>query len=476
MYQRLLSLLSAAKPIAANHSVFPPHEGRAWRSRVYTALLSASLLASCSGTKYIPEGSKLYTGSAVKLTSENPIPQEAALTTELESVITPKPNASFLGIRPKIYFWHLGEGKTKGLGKWLANKYGEKPVLLSQVDTQQVKGLMINRLYNNGYFKPTVQSQIETTGQAAHVNYTATVGKPYTIKEIHFPEGDSLLPSAVRATQPATLLKVGDPYNLQTFTNERVRIDAALKNQGYYYFAPDYILFQVDSTLDNQVNVYLKVKEKTPARAAKPYVLNRIRLNTDYSLSDTTLTDRPVRYKGYLYFPSEDVFSAKSITNATFLYPDSVYRRRRQDQTLSRLMSLGVFRYVDIGFRPARAKADSAGYGFLNSYVRMTQEPKKSIRAEVMLVSKENGFVGPGFRVQFRNRSALRGAEQLVVNATGSFENQTRSNSNTIGLTSYELGVDAQLQIPRLITPPLPFLDVSLPNSDFQPAPLLERA
>ncbi|SNC76561.1 Surface antigen [Hymenobacter gelipurpurascens] len=447
----------------------PSRRGLGNRVRQGAALLGLSVLAACSGLKYIPEGSKLYTGSTVKVKSDNPIPRKAEITTELESVITPKPNASILGQRPKLYFWHLGEGKTKGLGHWLANKYGEKPVLLSQVDTQKVKGLMVNRLYNNGYFKPTVHSKIQIKGNAASVDYTATVNKPYTIKEIHFPEGDSLLPSAIRATQPASLLKVGDAYNLQTFTNERTRIDAALKNNGYYYFAPDYILFQVDSTLDNQVNVYLKVKEKTPQRAAKPYVMNRIRLNTDYSLNDTTLNDRPIRYKGYQYFPSEDVFTAKSITNATFLYPDSVYRRRRQDQTLSRLMSLGVFRFVDIGFRPARAKADSAGYGFLNSYVRMTQVAKKSLRAEVLLVSKENGFVGPGFQVQFRNRSALRGAEQLVVNVTGSFENQTRSNSNTIGLTSYELGVDAQLQIPRLITPPLPFLDVRLTNSDFQP-------
>ena len=49
-----------------------------------------------------------------------------------------------------------------------------------------------------------------------------------------------------------------------------IRIDAALKNKGYYYFAPDYLLFQVDSTLDNQVNVYLKVKGSIPPKAARP--------------------------------------------------------------------------------------------------------------------------------------------------------------------------------------------------------------
>jgi len=442
---------------------------RGWRNKARRGIALAVLLtgASCSGTKFIPEGAKLYTGSTVKVQSDTSIPNESALTTELESVLAPKPNSSILGLRPKLYFWHMGEGKTKGLGKWLADKYGEKPVLLSEVDTQRVKGLMANRLNNNGYFKPVVSSKFKEEEKTASVDYTARVGKPYLIKELHFPDRDTLLDRAIRATQPGSLLKVGDPYNLQTLINERVRIDGILKNQGYYYFSPDYLLFQVDSTLDNQANVYIKVKGNIPDQAAQPYVLNRVSLNTDYSLSDTSSAGRPpIMYRGYRYYPDEKVFRAKAITNATFLYPDSVYRRRRSDQTLSRLMSLGTFKYVDIRFRPARNVPDSAGYGHLNSIVRMTQVPKKSLRAEVLLVSKSNGFVGPGFQLQFRNRSALRGAEQLLVNITGSFENQTRTNSNAIGLTSYELGFDAQLLVPRLITPPF---DIRLRNSDFQP-------
>ncbi|MBO0359400.1 BamA/TamA family outer membrane protein [Hymenobacter sp. BT186] len=462
MLTRILRTLS--NPL---HSPAPSGEqgwGKWQRTAAVTLLVTA---ASCSGTKYIPEGTKLYTGSTVKLESAAPIPNESALTTELTSVIAPKPNSSILGLRPKLYFWHLGEGKTKGLGKWIADKYGEKPVLISEVDTQKVKSLMANRLNNNGYFKPVVHSKLKQEEKTASVDYTATVGKPYVIKELHFPERDTLIDRDIRATSSASLLKVGDPYNLQTLINERTRIDGALKNQGYYYFSPDYILFQVDSTLDNQVNVYMKIKGSIPKRAAQPYVLNRISLNTDYSLSDTASAGRPpIMYKGYRYYPDEEVFKAKAITNAVFLYPDSLYRRRRSDQTLSRLMSLGTFKYVDIRYRPARNVPDSAGYGHLNSFVRMTQVPKKSLRAEVLLVSKSNGFVGPGFQLQFRNRSAFRGAEQLLVNVTGSFENQTRSGTNAIGLTSYEVGVDAQLLVPRLITPPF---DIRLRNSDFQP-------
>ncbi|WP_458363598.1 translocation and assembly module lipoprotein TamL [Hymenobacter puniceus] len=444
-----------------------PSAGPAWAWRPSVALLVLLLVASCSGTKFVPEGSYLYTGSSVKLQSTDPIPNEAALTTELTAVIAPKPNTSLLGARPKLYFWNMGQGKTKGLGKWLADKYGEKPVLLSEVDTQQVKNLMANRLNNNGYFKPVVHSKVEKKDRTATVDYLAQVGKPYLIKQIQYPERDTLLDRAIRATQAGSLLKVGEPYNLQKLINERIRIDAALKNQGYYYFTPDYLLFQVDSTLDNQANIYLKVKGSIPKRAAQPYVLNRVSLNTDYSLSDTASQGRPpIIYQGYRYYPDEKMFKAKAITNATFLYPDSVYRRRRADQTLSRLMSLGTFKFVDIRFRPARNQPDSAEYGHLNAFVRMTQVPKKSLRAEVALVSKSNGFVGPGFRIQFRNRSALRGAEQLLINVTGAFENQTKTGTNAIGLTSYELGADAQLIVPRLITPPF---DIRLRNSDFQP-------
>jgi outer membrane protein assembly factor BamA len=430
----------------------------------WIALLAFAFLSACSGTKFIPEGEALYTGSTVKVKSDNKIKDEAAIITDLESVLTPKPNTSFFGIRPQLYLWHMGVGKTKGIGHWLADKYGEEPVLLRTVDTTKVKDLMVNRLNNRGYFKPTVSSKVEVKDRAASVDYTAVVQKPYVIKELHFPEPTTLLTRAIVATQPNSLLRVGNSYNLQTFIDERVRIDAVLKNEGFYFFSSDYILFKVDSTLDNQANVYLTIKETITPRAAKPYLLNQVTLNTKYSLLDTTVGARPIMYRGFRYVPDEQVFRARAITKAVFIYPDSLYRRRRSDQTLSRLMSLGTFKFVDIRFRPARgrAAADSAGYGRLNATVRMTQVPKKSLRAELQMNSSSI-LVGPSFVVQYRNRSALRGAEQLLINANASLETGRGTLS---GVTSTQYGIDGQLLVPRLITPPF---DIRLVNSDFQP-------
>lgn len=436
------------------------------------AALGGLLLASCSGLKYIPEGQKLYTGSKVTIDAPTKLRNQAALQTELETVVRPAPNASLFGLRPKLYFWHLGVGKEKGLGHLLANKFGEAPVLLSQVQAKQTRGLMTNRLQNRGYFHGSVSSEVKEDEKTAQVNYTAHPGQQYLIQDIRFPQGDSALSKAIRNTQPATLLKAGEPYDLDVFTNERVRIDLALKNEGFYYFNPNYLLFQVDSTLQGKVNVYYKLKPETPARARQPYWLKTVSLNTNYVLTDTTRRE-PIRFEKFLYYPDESVFRARAITRTVFLYPDSLFRQRRRDQTLSRLMSLGTFRFVEIKFRPSAA-GDSAGRARLDSDILMTQLKKKSLRAELQLVSKSNGFTGPGLTIQYRNRSALRGAEQLLINAVASTEASTRapagtdSRSNT-GLISNEFGLNAQLIVPRLIAPQLPFLNPRLVNSDFQP-------
>ena len=457
---------SAGSPFSAGEGGQGVEVSRARRPATLAALL---LLSSCSGLKYIPEGQRLYTGSKVIIKSPEKSKNQSALQAELESVLRPKPNGAILGQRPKLYFWHLGQGKTKGVGKFLADKFGEAPVLLKDVKISATSGLITNRLYNNGFFQAKVTNEVKTQEKTAHVDYTAATGRVYTIKEINFPAGDTLINAAVRATRAGSLLKAGEPYNLNTFTAERVRIDNVLKNEGYFYFSPQYLLFQVDSTLSHQANVYVRVKPSTPAKASRPYWLNEVNLNTNYVLTDTT-TRQPIRYNKFRYFPDESVFTAKAIANATFLYPDSLFRRRRRDQTISRLMSLNTFKFVEIRLRPATA-GDSAGRARLDADVLMTQLKKKSLRADLQLVQKNNGFTGPGLNVSFRNRSALRGGEQLLLSAVASTETQTGSGSGTgaLGLTSYELGLNGQLLFPRLVVPKLPLLNPRLPNSDFQP-------
>src|SRR5688500_9851 len=74
-------------------------------------------LSGCSGTSKLPEAKRLYTGATVKLESKEKVKDESVLSTQLAATITPKPNTSFFGIRPGLFFYNLAgtPKKKKGL-------------------------------------------------------------------------------------------------------------------------------------------------------------------------------------------------------------------------------------------------------------------------------------------------------------------------------------------------------------------------
>ncbi|WP_205500125.1 translocation and assembly module lipoprotein TamL [Rufibacter psychrotolerans] len=429
--------------------------------------LLLSFLTGCSSTKSVPQGDYLYIGGDITVKSTNPDTDTKALETELGAAIRPQPNVSFLGMRPKLWIYNAmgGTRERKGLANWIKTRLGEPPVLLSEAHPDRVQGQMMNRLYNKGYFAPTLEHQIDSTSKRkmAQVHYTATVNKQYTIQQIQFPEGTDSLSMAIRETEPQSLLKVNDPYDLETLIAERLRIDGVLKERGFFFFDEDYLIYHVDSTQNNKVNIYLRVKRTAPDKALIPYRYQQVRIFTDFSLGDTLGdAEPPVQYRDYKYYPDEETFKAKTVLNAVFVENGDLYSRKRHLQTINRLMDLGTFKFAEVRFTPL----DSAGLaGRLNADILLTQAKKKSIRAEVQTVQKSNGYAGPGITVSFRNRNALRGAELLMVNLVGSFESQISGDTARTGLTSFEIGADAELHVPRIISP----FNIRISSSMYQP-------
>jgi hypothetical protein len=58
-------------------------------------------------------------------------------------------------------------------------------------------------------------------------------------------------------------LKQGDIYDLDIIKAERERIDQYLKNEGFFYFSPDYLVFYADTAVgEKKVNLRLGVKDE----------------------------------------------------------------------------------------------------------------------------------------------------------------------------------------------------------------------
>ena len=281
-----------------------------YRFLYFFIAIVAVLFAACDNTKHLAPGQNLYIGSNVKIKADPAISKSRrkGLESDMTSLIRPKPNSKILGIRLKLTLYNsVDTPRGKGLRYLIKNKLGEPPVIASYSTLYKDRAVMQNRLENRGWFNDTVTLDTTVKHRKFTGIFTAYVHNQYTMRNISFPRDTSVLSRNIRgkdSTQKRalgkSLLRPNDPYDLDVIKLERSRIDARLKQRGFYYFSPDYLLASVDSTVGNhKVDVAVEVKKETPDAARRQYRLHDIIVYADYSnASDTSLTGAE-KYKGY---------------------------------------------------------------------------------------------------------------------------------------------------------------------------------
>lgn len=420
-------------------------------------VLVAFCISSCSTTKTVPENDRLYTGTTVKWDGKKPR-DYSTLKDEMESSARPKPNKKFLGLPFRLYFYNLGkEPKGKGLNYLLRRKWGEPPVLLSQAKPDYTANVMEQYLVDNGFFQALVTSETKTRGKKkASIEYTATPNHRYRVKSVTFITDSSILGKAIAATAKETHLKIKRPYRLDSVKAERIRIHNILKEQGYYYFTPDHLLVEVDSTNDGMVDLYVTVKSETPPAARKKYYMKNVTVYPDYSLDNDSLarSGTPVIYNRLRIIDSTKKFKPSVFDRSIFLRPDSLYRLSSHNITLRRLTDLGTFKFVKGQFRPVRG--DSS---LLNASFFLTPYPRRSLQAELRGTSKSNNFVGSEVKVTARNRNWLHYANLLELSVSGGLEWQVGGKASSVqtGGNSYNFKAEAAVTIPRFYSPLINF-------------------
>src|SRR6201996_7964953 len=208
----------------------------------YFSFLILFFAWGCSTTKYLAPNQKLYTGGKIKIADKNTTKSEAkALSTELQGLLRPQPNAKILGLRYKLYIYEKTKtNKRRGLKHYLNTHLGEPPVLVSSVDLEKNASILQNRLQNESYFVAQVAGDTASkkNSKISKAVYTIQTGPAYHYRKIVFPQEKDDLDTAVAGTSKLSLLKVGDKYNLDVIKDERIRIDARLKEEGFFYFSP----------------------------------------------------------------------------------------------------------------------------------------------------------------------------------------------------------------------------------------------
>ncbi|PIF47430.1 outer membrane protein assembly factor BamA [Chryseobacterium sp. 52] len=435
------------------------------RLNIYCKFLFASGLTaatlSCSNTKYLKQGQMLYTGGEVKIENDSLSKKEKKeLQSVLEENLVPKPNSTLLGLRPKLYFYNIAKEpkKDKGFNYWLKYKVGEKPVLLGDVDREFNRKIIENYSENKGYFNAKATYDTVSKNKKAQVIYTLRPGARYLVSNVKFQKDSSLVNREIQGLTHKTLLKSGKPFDLDVIKDERERIDNGLKERGFYYFSPDNIIVQADSTVskNHKVELNVKLKEDTPDLATEQFSINKVIVFPNYNIQDVkrgkySVPMNPDSLSKYAYddiyvIDPQHKFKPKIFDRALYFKKGDLYNRSNHNLTLNRLISLGVFKFVKNEF----IVSDSLKHQF-DAYYLLTPRQIQSLRLEALGRTNSANYAGSELNLNWTHRNFFKGAEQFKAAVYGAFDFQMGGQENAKNL--FRAGSTVQLSIPRIVAP-----------------------
>jgi outer membrane protein insertion porin family len=414
----------------------------------------APAVLSCNESRHLGSGQSLYTSNEINIQSSVELShhQHKELVSELKPLVRPTLNSKILGWRFRLWVYNIARDtkKKKGFSHWLKYKLGEAPVLATPTLIEKNREVLQNHLENKGYFQDTVISAMPVKNKHLTAVYTAQIGQRYTIRQVVYPPDSDLLSQTIDSLQRHSLLKKGDGYDLNVIKEERTRIDSRLKNRGYFYFSPDDLIIDADSSIGNhEVDLRLSVKIGTPLVARDIYRINNVVVYANYDIrSDTSLKKSYLTPEGYHIIDTAHVLRPVVFSKTMVFKPGDLYKRDDHNLSLSRLVSLGVFSFVKARFDPVKA-ADSVHQ--LNAFYYLTPGQKKSVQFEVTGLTRSDNTTGTELSIDWKNRNLLRGAELFTVRVYGGLAEQFAAAKQKI--STRRAGLDLNLYVPRISAP-----------------------
>ncbi|WP_066440509.1 BamA/TamA family outer membrane protein [Chryseobacterium sp. CCH4-E10] len=420
----------------------------------------ASAVLSCN-TRYLKDGEMLYTGAEINIENDTISKnQKKELKAGLEANLTPKPNSSFLGLRPKLFFYNIAKEpkKEKGFNYWLKYKVGEKPVLLGDVDREFNKDIIENYSENKGYFNADATYDTVSHNKKAKVIYTLRPGARYLISDVKFQQDSTLINREIQNLTDKTFLKKGQPFDLDVIKSERERIDNGLKERGFYYFHPDNIIVQADTTVskNHKVEMNVKLKDNTPDLSTQQFSIDKVVVFPNYNIRDVkdgkySVPMNPDSLQKYAHediyvIDPEQKFKPRIFDRALYFKRGDLYNRTNHNLTLNRLISLGVFKFVKNEF----VVSDSLQHTF-DAYYLLTPRELQSLRLEALGRTNSANYAGSELNLNWTHRNFFRGAEQFKASVYGAFDVQIGGPENAKNI--FRAGSNVQLSIPRIVAP-----------------------
>lgn len=448
--------------------------------RFVSYIIGLFLWTACSTTKHLPEGEVLYIGQK-PMVIENPLPTSVGETAieEIEAALATAPNNSFLGsstmripLPMGLWVYNGFQHYERGLGRWIFNKFAANPVLLSTVNPAIRQKAATNLLRDYGYFNGSVSYQVipdKKDSLKAKVQYTVNMRNPYFIDTVAYRGFSSRTLRIMEMGRRRSLIASGAQFNVLDLDGERTRLSNLMRNVGCYYFRPDYMMYQADTTLVSGGHVAMRLipVPGMPEVAEKPFFVGKKRFyllgkggeqpQDSILYKDLTiyyhekLRVRPemlYRWTNYQGFHrKQQVQDSTGISRQRSF--QNLYSLNQQTRIQERLANVGIFRYMEMQYTPRDTAfvSDTLDVSFYASL-------NKPYDAELdfNVTTKSNNQTGPGASFTLSKGNVFGGGEVWNVKLDAAYEWQTGGGGNS-DMNSYDFGLSTSLTFPRLLLP-----------------------
>ena len=431
------------------------------------------LLAACSTTKNLPEGEILYTGiKQIEVAQPDESKEGEEALAEINAALAYPPNNALLGsssIRLPfpfgLWMYNAFVNKKGKIGKWIFKKLAAKPVFISTVNPEVRTQIAYNLLREYGYFSGSTTFDTvpdPKDPKKAKLNYRITMNNAYTYDSIAYIRLRHRIDTLVQRDTSNQLIRKGDNFNVTQLEAERQRLASLLRNNGYYYFSPDFITYQAD-TLRNPGKVSLRVSTKPGLQRSvlRPWRIGNISVHLN-GYNNEPPTDS-IRYKDLTIF-----YEGKLRVRPSVLYqrlkfrPGDLYSQREQEKTQTLFSRLGIFRYSEMQYTDTSRRCDT-----LDLRINTVYDLPLDGELEVNVTTKSNDQTGPGAVFSVTKRNMFGGGETFGVSMRGSYEWQTgnRVAGNSSAINSWELGISGTLTFPQILFTKLFREDPQYPSS-----------
>jgi len=435
--------------------------------QICSYIIIALLFPACSTIKNLEEGQTLYTGiNKIHVENGDPSNNGENAMEEIEAALDYPPNNALFGsssIRTPmpvgLWAYNRYVNSTTDFGRWMFNTFAKAPVYIEAVNPEIRTKVARNILNEYGYFNGSVSHEVipdRKSQKKAKIDYFVKMNEPYvldSIRHIRFRHRADTIMQRYRRFQ---LLRTGDNFNVITMEEERQRIAKLMRNEGYFFFRPEHIVYQADTMIaPGKVSLRVMRKEDMPRTALRPWKIGEKSISIS-GYENESPTDS-MKYKDITIYYEGKLRARPEVLHRLFKFEtDMYYSELRHEYMQNAINRLGMFRYSEMTFTPTDTTRNCET---LNLHINAAYDLPWDGEMEFNMKTKSNSQIGPGIIFGLTRRNLFGGGEVLNTRVNGTYEWETgRRMDGAPRVNSYEVGVTTSLTFPRVVFPGLTYI------------------